>query len=681
MLSKELECVHRNDGKGPIMADLREQAPPRHGDDSEPPRQSRPPVGRQRPSGRWIALAVVALAVIGGAIAAIVVTTTGGGHKAVGVAPPEWAANANAWPAFGHDLSNTRATTRSPINSSNVSKLKVKWTFAFKGASAFGEFASTPIVLGNDVYLQDLNSNVYALNRSTGKVKWEHAFNKPSIGPNGVSYGYGRIYGATETNAFALDPNTGKLLWSRKLTKKSSEGIDMAPQLYDNTVLISTVPGAGITNFYKGGAIGVVYALDAATGKPKWSFNTVADGYKLWGNPKVNSGGGLWYPPAVDSKGRVFISVANPAPLYGTPKFPDGSSHPGPNLYTDSLVGLNGQTGKLLWFRQAIPHDTRDYDLMIPAILTSVPVNGVSTEVVLVAGKMGKAYAFRASDGKHLWTRSVGRHQNNTGPLPKKPETIYPGDLGGVETPMALAGGRLFVPWVDYPTIASASGAATTGLPSFSSGRGGIAAVDAATGSIAWQHQLPSENFGGATVANDVVFTSTYAGTVYGFDTKTGKQLWSTKAPAGVNSFAAVDGDTVLVGAAASGVTKNPKFQLVAYSLSGTGTATPPAPTTTSGSAAPTAPATANAIQVNAGEFFFKLSKSSLDKPGTVTFELKNVGHIVHDLRIDGKQTPLIQPGQTAKLTVAFNKAGKYPYLCTVPGHAAAGMKGVFTVR
>ena len=54
---------------------------------------------------------------------------------------------------------------------------------------------------------------MFALDRSTGKLKWQHAFNKPSVGPNGVAYGYGRIYGATETNAFALDPQTGKLLW------------------------------------------------------------------------------------------------------------------------------------------------------------------------------------------------------------------------------------------------------------------------------------------------------------------------------------------------------------------------------------------------------------------------------------------------------------------------------------
>src|SRR5260370_729943 len=121
---------------------------------------------------------------------------------------------------------------------------------------------------------------------------------------------------------------TGKQIWSRKLAGNAKEGIDMAPQLYDDTVLFSTVPGNGLTSFYKGGARGVVWALDAATGRPKWTFDTIADGAKLWGNPKVNSGGGLWYPPAVDNQGRVFISVANPAPFPGTPKYPNRSSRP-----------------------------------------------------------------------------------------------------------------------------------------------------------------------------------------------------------------------------------------------------------------------------------------------------------------------------------------------------------------
>src|SRR3954462_5194178 len=346
---------------------------------------------------RSAALATVVTAAV--ALAA----TAGQASAAVGQPPPEWAANAGAWPAHNYDLANTRATTQTPINSQTVSQLKPRWTFAFKGASGFGAFASTPISLNGTVYLQDLNSNVYALDRTTGKVKWQHTFDKPSVGPNGVAFGNGRIYGATATDAFALDAQTGHTLWTRKLTRNSHEGVDMTPQVFDGTVLLSTVPG-NISNFYAGDGDGIVWALDAATGRPKWTFNTIADGAKLFGHAKINSGGGLWYPPSVDSQGRVFISVANPAPLYGTKTFPNGSSRPGPNLYTNSLVALDGQTGKRIWFRQTVRHDVRDYDLQIPAITTTVPMAGVPTEIVLVAGKMGKVFAYKAADGTPLWT-------------------------------------------------------------------------------------------------------------------------------------------------------------------------------------------------------------------------------------------------------------------------------------
>jgi alcohol dehydrogenase (cytochrome c) len=501
----------------------------------------------------------VALACVGVVVTAVAIAGMAGGSAAgdptspVGQAPPEWAANAGAWPAHNYDLANTRATAQTPINAQTVSSLKVKWTFPFKGASAFGIFASTPIVLNGTVYLQDLNSNVYALDRDTGAVKWRHAFNKPSIGPNGVAFGSGLIYGATETNVFALDAQTGAMVWTRKLIRNANEGIDMTPQLYDGTVLISTIPG-NTQNFYKGNGDGIVWALDAATGQTQWTFNTVSDGAKLFGNPKVNSGGGLWYPPSVDSQGRVFISVANPAPLYGTRKFPNGSSRPGPNLYTDSIVALDGQTGQRLWFRQTVPHDLRDYDLQIPAILTTVPIGGVPTEAVLVAGKMGKVF--------------VGKHQNDTGPLPRRAATLFPGDYGGVETPMALGGSSLFVPWNDFPVRASATGISGSLVSqNFSAGKGGFTALDATTGNVLWQHKLPSMDLGAATVANDVVFTSTYDGTIYAFDTQTGATLWTTKAPAGINSFPAIDGDTLLVGAGTSGGLKKPHFQLVAYSL------------------------------------------------------------------------------------------------------------------
>ena len=90
---------------------------------------------------------------------------------------------------------------------------------------------------------------------------------------------------------------------------------------------------------------------------------------------------------------------------------------------------------------------------------------------------------------------------------------------------------------------------------------------------------------------------------------------------------------------------------------------------------------TATTVQVKGGEFFFRLSTKSIAKPAKVTFVFKNIGHVLHDFKINGKKTPLLQPGKTARLVVTFKKKGKYRYLCTVPGHAALGMKGVFTVR
>ena len=89
----------------------------------------------------------------------------------------------------------------------------------------------------------------------------------------------------------------------------------------------------------------------------------------------------------------------------------------------------------------------------------------------------------------------------------------------------------------------------------------------------------------------------------------------------------------------------------------------------------------ATKISVRGKEFSFHLSKRSIPKPGKVTFSFHNVGTMAHDFRIGGKQTRLIGPGKTARLRVTFHKKGRFTYLCTVPGHAQAGMKGVFTVR
>ena len=637
-----------------------------------------------------IALALVALAVAlagcgGSSSSSSGTTTSKASHAMAGIAPPEWAANTNGWPAHNYDLSNTRATTNTDIDATNVAQLKPAWRFKLPYVGLFGAYASNPIVLDGVVYIQDPDSDVYALSQQTGAVMWKHIYKSPtpSGGPNGLALGYGKVFGATESSAFALDAKTGKQLWLHKLTNNKNEGIDMAPQLYDNKVLISTIPGSS-TNFYHPGALGIVYSLKADSGKTIWKFNTVKGGYKLFGHPEVNSGGGLWYPPSVDSNGRVFIGVANPAPYPGTPKFPNGSSRPGPDLYTDSLVALDGATGKLLWFHQVTPHDIRDYDFQVAPILRSQTIDGTETQTVIGAGKSGKVVAVRAGNGQQLWTRNVGVHKFDSGPFSLKKAVCYePGELGGVETPMAASGNLIFVPWVDLCFNTTATAIKNT---NFNGGTGGLAAIDSATGKIAWQSHLPSPAYGAATVANDVVFTATLAGKIYAFDTKTGKALWTTTAPAGVNAFPAVTKDMLIIGAGASSpAIKKPQNEIVAYSLNAPagGATTQAAPATGSGSSGNAGSASTKgvSIQVKGGEFFFRLSTKSTAKPGKVTFVFKNIGHVQHDFKIAGKQTPLLQPGKTAKLVVTFKKKGKYPYLCTVPGHAEAGMKGTFTVR
>jgi glucose dehydrogenase/plastocyanin len=648
----------------------------------------------------------LALALAGVVAAAVAVSGCGGGGASstkgsaptrnaasVGNPPPEWAANTDAWPAHNYDLANTRATTNTDINSANVSKLRPKWRFKLPYVGQFGAYASNPIVLDGVVYIQDPDSDVYALNQQTGAVMWNHLYKSPtpSGGPNGLALGYGLLFGATEGSAFALDPKTGKQVWMHKLTNNKNEGIDMAPQLYDGKMLISTIPGSS-TNFYHPGALGIVYSLNAKTGKTIWKFNTIKDGYKLFGNPKVNSGGGLWYPPSVDSSGRVFMGVANPAPYPGTPKFPNGSSHPGADLYTDSLVALDGATGKLLWFQQVTPHDFRDYDFQVAPIVRSQMINGTNTETVIGAGKAGKVVAFRADNGKRLWTRNVGIHKFDSGPFPLKKAVCYePGFLGGVETPMAASGNLVYVPWVDLCFNATATGIKSAG--GLNGGTGGLAAIDSATGKVVWMNHLPSPAYGAATVANDVVFTATLAGTIYAFDTKTGKTLLTTKGPAGINSFPAVTKNMLIIGAGASGAIKNPVDEIVAYSLNAPAgaakTQSTPQPQTApppnggnaaSGNSGSSAATESTTVQVKGGEFFFRLSTKSIAKPGKVRFDFQNVGHVAHDFKVNGKVTPLLQPGMTAKLVVTFKK-GKYPYLCTVPGHAEAGMKGVLTVR
>lgn len=495
--------------------------------------------------------------------------------------PPEIQKYAKDWPLANKDFSNTRASMDSTINSGNVSSLGIDWSFPIPGISEWGGAATNPLILGNTVYLQDLKSNVHAINIKTGKPLWSKTYNLDAVGPAGPAVGWDKIFIPKGHYEVAALDTRGKEIWSVRLSKNKNTGIDIQPTAYGNMVYVSTVPGISNANFYRGGNMGVIYALDQNTGKVVWSFDTV-DSKDIWGNPKVNSGGGCWYPPAIDINTDImYWGIGNPGPWPGTKEFPNGSSRPGPNLYTNSLVALNQKDGKLVWYNQVLPHDLFDYDLQISPILASVTTKTGKRDIVIAAGKMGKVFAFDRKTGKLIWKTPVGIHKNDDlKALPDGVTKIAPGPLGGVETVMAYADGAVYVPVVNMVVEYRPTEFVAKSFD-FASATGELVALDATNGEILWTKKLDALDVGAATVVNDLVFTSTFNGKIYAFNRKTGEEVWKYQAPGGINGWPAVSGDTIIFP-----VGVGPKPALIAFRVGAASTKTkanPEVPTGTKG--------------------------------------------------------------------------------------------------
>ncbi len=492
---------------------------------------------------------------------------------------------AAAWTLPGGNLQNTRDVA-SAITAANVARLGVAWfvpiesTGARRSAGLTDGFSTTPIVVNGVLYSQDLESNVMAIKLATGKVLWTHNYDSLNGGPDGVNVASGVVFAATNHAVVALSAATGKQLWSRTLIQNNHEGIDMAPGYNDGTVYVSTVPVNPTVGQYLGGGKGILWALNAKTGAPEWSWDEVQN---LWGNPAINSGGGLWEPPSFDAQGNIYLGIANPGPIgeSGWPSgYPWGTSRPGPDLYTDSVVKLS-PAGKLLWYYQLTPHDLYDWDLQDSPVLSTAH----GQPVVIDGGKAGILIELNAQTGKLLWKRPVGVHtgHDNDGlltenakptshiPLPAR-FVLEPGPFGGVLTPLAANGCAVFAAVTDLAVPMTVNGqdeSLKAFEASIATAKGEMVAVNQDTGQIIWDDKLPSSPYGAATVTNGVVFTTTYSGYLYAFNAANGKILLKTPLSSGSNSPIAIDGDYVIVGA---GVQIPRETQLIiAYKLGAKG--------------------------------------------------------------------------------------------------------------
>jgi alcohol dehydrogenase (cytochrome c) len=477
------------------------------------------------------------------------------------------------WLHTNGDYAQTRFYPGKQINASNVKNLRPEFSFQTEVRESM---ETAPIVVDGIMYMTTAFNHVYALDAVTGKEFWHYKHKMGAIttfccGPNnrGVAIEGGKLFmGTLDAKLVALDAKDGKVLWEVEIAdaeKGYSE--TMAPTVIDGKVLIGTNGGEyGIRGFVK--------AFDAKDGKLLWTFNTIPEkGHEgVWAvndatgrdmkrdiktekeqfgrNSEFFStlGGGVWMNPAVDLKTRtIFFVVGNPSPdLYG-------AERPGDNLYTDSLVAVDLDSGKYKWHFQYIAHDIWDLDAVSPPILMDVKdKSGKMIPAVIHGGKTGHVYVHDRKDGKLIRFSDAMIPQENMWVLPtEKGARMLPGANGGVEwSPMAV-NEKLRMAYalnLHQPMTYHVEKAAYPGGKLWLGGAfkviegeeqwGRLAAVNVDTGKMAWKFDTKQPLIGGAlATAGDLVFYGEGNGLFRALDARSGKLLWEYQCGAGANAM------------------------------------------------------------------------------------------------------------------------------------------------
>lgn len=471
------------------------------------------------------------------------------------------------------NYAQTRYYPAAQINTKNVGKLRPAFQFQ---TEVLESMETAPIVIDGIMYITTSYNHVYALEATTGKEFWHYKHKMGPVttyccGPNnrGVAILNDRVYmGTLDAKLVSLDAKTGKLLWSTQIADPE-EGYSetMAPVAVNGKILIGTNGGEyGIRGFVK--------AYDANDGKLLWTFHTIPEkGHEgVWAvNDATNRnmlrdiagekaqlakqggdfyktlGGGVWMAPAVDLESNTaFFVVGNPSPdLYG-------KERPGDNLYTDSIVAVDLNSGAYKWHYQYVAHDVWDLDAVSPVILTEAAgKDGKMRKVAIHGGKTGHVYVHDRATGELIRFSEAMVPQENMWVLPTKDGArMLPGANGGVEwSPMAINpkhrlvyAANLHQPMTyhveesKYPGGKLWLGGAFKTIPSEKQW-GRLSAVNLDTGKVAWKFDTEQPLIGGVlATAGDLVFNGEGNGLFRAFDAKTGKKLWEYQCGAGVNA-------------------------------------------------------------------------------------------------------------------------------------------------
>ncbi|WP_244933596.1 PQQ-binding-like beta-propeller repeat protein [Neobacillus mesonae] len=506
------------------------------------------------------------------------------------------------WVTNGGDINNGRYSPLDKITTANVKNLKVEWVTSLGSGKEFkysGE--ATPLVYDGVMFTITGANEVQALDAKTGKLIWEY---KPQLAEGlntvccgwtsrGVALGDGKVFvGLLDARLIALDQKTGKLVWETQVESwEKGYTITSAPLYYDGKVYTGIAGGEYQIR-------GFVAAYDAEIGRQIWRTYTLPapgdKGSETWPKGSRNwltGGAPVWQTPAIDPElGTIYFATGNTSPDL------DGSNREGDNLFANSILALDANTGKYKWHFQEVHHDIWDLDPANPVVLFDVKMNGKMRKGIVQAGKTGWLYILDRTNGKPLIgidEKPVPQNKNQktspTQPFPIGdafvPQKITKEDVKR-DLPKDFKGeyGDIFTPFWDKPVTLKPSPQGGANWPPsaynpntemfyvlgndnyfayahygeekderFTEGKeyigsvwqpvensphlGTVTALDIKTNKIVWQKNWDTIAYSGIlTTKGNLMFTGHNDGRILAYDATNGKQLWEFKMDAGANA-------------------------------------------------------------------------------------------------------------------------------------------------
>ena len=467
------------------------------------------------------------------------------------------------WEYYGGTQSSWRYSLLDQINTTNIKKLAPAWIF--QTGDYQEALQATPMVVDGRVFLSTARSYVYALDGTTGQLLWQYKY-QPGPGftgagltqNRGVAVADGKVYlGTYDDFLIALDQKTGREIWKVAVDDPASCrcNISGAPLIVKNMVVVG--------NGGEAGRRGYLAAFNLQTGRQLWRFYTIPrpgePGGSTWRGDSWKYGGGSpWMTGSYDPDlNLLYWGVGNADPIF------NGTLRPGENLYGNSVVALNADTGKLRWYYQEVPHDTWDYDANWEPVLMNREINGKMRKLMVHFGKGGYTWVLDRENGKLVGTYQVPDTVNwITGISPtgellgrrdviegQPPPLICPSNLGGKNwnhTAYSPKTGLIYSPTLEMcndlvlqhgeggPNSRGGGTWVFKPPPGHDTAYAHIDALDPVTGKKAWTFPVKFELMSSMlATAGDLVFTGDPEGNYFALDARDGKKLWSFQTGAG----------------------------------------------------------------------------------------------------------------------------------------------------